>query len=319
MGRLSFAVILILIFFSTSSRADFRNVRQKIQDLRLQAHQLDLETRRLESSKLDLESSLKKIEEDMQQLNAEFYEVQRASIGRTSLQKGLSLFSAKSFSQFLKQKRWTKNWMVLQNQINLKFSVLKKNKSEKIKELEKIAMIQKEKQSELQKLETHILAEEKHRRLFVREVEGKYDTKGLKSAMASNLFLKPMQGRLVQKYGTSFVKPWDLSLQNWGWTFEADDGQAEVVAASDGVVQAIEELPYFGQVLILSHSGDFVTVYAGIHDILVQQGDHVSSSKVLAKAQRFYFELRHFTVPIDPSSWIRDSEMGPTATRSAAL
>lgn len=290
-----------------------------MQSLRIQAHQLDLEMRRLEATQQEQKMSLKQTEDELQTLNVEFYEFQRASVGRTSVQKGMSLFSAKSFNQFLKQKQWTKNWMVLQNQINEKFNALKKIKSEKIQILEKITIAQKSKHRELQKLESKILTEERHRRIFMKESEGDYVVRSYKAKQSNALFSRPIQSRLMQKYGTAFLKPWELTMQSWGWTFEPSTTDNEVFAVEDGVVEAIEKIPYFGQVLILSHGGDFTTIYAGIHDILVEQGERVSASKVLAKTQHLYFELRHFTVPIDPAPWIRSPELGPTATRSAAL
>lgn len=311
------AALLVVFVYSLSAYAGLASVRENLQALRIQAHKLDLETRRLETTRQELYISLKSTEEEIQKLNVEFYEFQRASVGRTSVQKGMSLFSAKSFNQFLKQKQWTKNWMVMQNEINEKFAKLKKTKSDQLAQIDKIAIVQRMKQTDLQKLEDKILSEERHRRMFVRE-EGVSD-KRYKVQQSNALFTKPMQGRLVQKYGSSFLKPWDLTMQNWGWVLESPTGSVDVLAVEDGTVQAIEEIPYFGQVLILSHHGDFSTIYAGIHDILVEPGEHVSANKVLAKTQRLYFELRHFTVPIDPSPWIRDTELIPTATRSAAL
>lgn len=312
-------LILLVVLFPFYSYSALNNIRQNMQALRIQAHQLDLEMRRLETTRQEHQLSLKKTEDELQKLNVEFYEFQRASVGRTSMQKGMALFSSKSFNQFLKQKQWTKNWMVVQNQINEKFKALKKEKSEKIQMIEKIAFAQRNKQQELQKLETKILAEERHRRIFMKESEADYVARTYKVKEANAIFNRPTDSRLDQKYGTTFLKPWDLSMQNWGWTFESTANETSVLAVEEGIVEAIEEIPYFGQVLILSHPGDFTTIYAGIHDILVEQGEHVSANKVLAKTQRLYFELRHFTVPIDPTPWIKSPEMGPTATRSAAL
>lgn len=324
MGRLSSIVLAFLFFMHTPVYPAFSSIRQNLKELRIKSHQIDLEARELEASKVDLQGHLKLIDDDLKKLNKEFFEVQRASVGRTSLQKGMSLFSARSFKQFLKQKRWTKNWMLLQHQINQKFANLKKVKSDKLQEIEKVALVQKEKLFELSTLETKILAEERHRRQFVRESEGEQAHRNVKFKENSSLyFLKPMDAKLVQKYGTSYVRPWDLTLQNWGWTYQSDKDEVNITAAAEGIVQAVEEIPYFGQVLIISHEGDFSTIYAGVHDILVKQGDHVASAALLAKAHRFYFELRHFTVPIDPSSWIRDPEASPQdntqATRRAAL
>lgn len=323
MGRL--ILLGVLCILNLPAQAAFDSVRQNIQELRLKSHQLDLETRRLETSYMELQSELKVIEDETQKLNKEFFDVQRASIGRTSLQRGMSLFSAKSFSEFLKQKRWTKNWMILQSEINDKRNILKKNKTDKIQTLKTVMLEQKEKRKELYKLERKILAEEKHRRAFIKDLDAELVRKHLKfKDNTTALFLKPMAAPLIQKYGSAYLKSWDLTVQNWGWIFESQKGLTDVIATADGTVQAIEEIPYFGQVVIVGHQGDFTSVYAGVHDILVQTGETVSAEKVIARSQRFYFELRHFTVPIDPTAWIRDPEVGPTppantATRRAAL
>lgn len=86
---------------------------------------------------------------------------------------------------------------------------------------------------------------------------------------------------------------------------------SEVKCVADGKVEAIYFLPYFGNIVIVSHDGNYRSVYAVIKDINVQVNNTVHAGDVIAKTnennngQCFHFELWKDNSPLDPKQWVR--------------
>ncbi|MCK9511499.1 MAG: peptidoglycan DD-metalloendopeptidase family protein [Pigmentiphaga sp.] len=69
----------------------------------------------------------------------------------------------------------------------------------------------------------------------------------------------------------------------------------------------------FGNLLILDHGDDYLSVYGSNEAILKQVGDAVGGGEAVATAgatgglaqSGLYFEIRHRGNPVDPLPWIR--------------
>jgi septal ring factor EnvC (AmiA/AmiB activator) len=65
--------------------------------------------------------------------------------------------------------------------------------------------------------------------------------------------------------------------------------------------------------LVLDHGDHYYTVYAGTKDAVVTVGDQVQPQQKIASTgfseihgtQGMYFEIRHFSEPYDPKSWLK--------------
>jgi murein hydrolase activator len=73
-----------------------------------------------------------------------------------------------------------------------------------------------------------------------------------------------------------------------------------------------EWLRGFGNLLIIDHGGQYMTIYGNNQAVLKRAGDAVKTGDVIASAGNsggnehsgLYFEMRHQGRAIDPSGWI---------------
>jgi len=96
---------------------------------------------------------------------------------------------------------------------------------------------------------------------------------------------------------------------NYGIDIEAKEDN-NVRCLAEGVVSAIDWLPGYGSVIIISHNEDYRTVYGHLEEIFVQEGDKVNSGTVLAKVgesvdgEVLHFEIWKARLNRDPELWL---------------
>ncbi len=119
----------------------------------------------------------------------------------------------------------------------------------------------------------------------------------------SGRFNWPVRGKLTSIYGSK-----GNGLHNDGINIVAPRGSA-VRAAEGGVVAyAGNELRGFGNLLLIKHSGGWVTAYAHNESLLVKRGDKVLKGQVIAKVgasgnvvrPQLHFEVRKGKRAINP-------------------
>ncbi|HEX7596852.1 MAG TPA: LysM peptidoglycan-binding domain-containing M23 family metallopeptidase [Polyangia bacterium] len=101
--------------------------------------------------------------------------------------------------------------------------------------------------------------------------------------------------------------------KRWGREHEGIDMKAPtgtpVLAAADGeVLYAGNQVRGYGNMVVLQHQGNILTVYAHNSLLLVRTGDHVSVGKEIARvgdtghstAPHLHFEVRRGEIPQDP-------------------
>ena len=120
-------------------------------------------------------------------------------------------------------------------------------------------------------------------------------------------FLWPVKGKLLSSYGGK-----SEGLQNDGINIAAPRG-APVRAAENGVVAySGNELRGFGNLLLLKHSGGWITAYAHNETLLVKRGDKIKKGQTIAKVgssgsvqnPQLHFELRKGKKAIDPIKYL---------------
>jgi len=116
-------------------------------------------------------------------------------------------------------------------------------------------------------------------------------------------FLWPAKGRLVSGFG-----PKAKGLHNDGINIGARRG-TPVRASENGVVAyAGNELKGFGNLLLIRHSGGWVTAYAHNENLLVKRGQKVRRGQIVARVgstgsvamPQLHFELRRGKRAVDP-------------------
>ncbi|MVW72588.1 peptidoglycan DD-metalloendopeptidase family protein [Bordetella sp. 15P40C-2] len=121
------------------------------------------------------------------------------------------------------------------------------------------------------------------------------------SAVVKSLKLVwPADGTLTQRYNGSSSK---------GLTVVNKAGTPIKAAAAGSVVYAGNRLRGYGNLVIVQHSTDFLSIYAHNNKLLVKEGQKVSQGQQLAEmgstdrnGPGLYFELRYRGQPVDPTA-----------------
>lgn len=117
----------------------------------------------------------------------------------------------------------------------------------------------------------------------------------------------PTSGAVTAKFGAP-VK----GLPNNGIDLAAFAGMTVHTAAPGKVVFAGKEPERFGQLIVIEHTGGWVTAYAYLGKVLVKEGQQVKTRQVIARigksgeAKRpgLHFELRKGTSPRNPALYL---------------
>ncbi|HEX4326215.1 MAG TPA: peptidoglycan DD-metalloendopeptidase family protein [Burkholderiales bacterium] len=131
---------------------------------------------------------------------------------------------------------------------------------------------------------------------------------GVFAALRGKLRL-PTRGELANKFGT----PREDGGMLWkGLFIRAPQGE-EVKAVAPGKVVFSDWMRGFGNLLIVDHGGEYLSIYGNNETLFKQAGEKVGSGDVLAKVGNsggnpqtgLYFELRYQGKPFDPLSWVK--------------
>lgn len=82
-----------------------------------------------------------------------------------------------------------------------------------------------------------------------------------------------------------------------------------------GTVAFADEIPGFGLSVIIDHGDHYYSVYSHNKKLFVKTGESIKEQQVLAHSGRsainvtdgLYFEIRHFSEPLDPQGWLSKS------------
>ena len=99
---------------------------------------------------------------------------------------------------------------------------------------------------------------------------------------------------------------------NWkGLFIKASEG-AEVRAIAAGEIIFADWMRGFGNLLVVDHGGQYMTIYGNNQSLLKRPGDKLKAGDVIAtvgnsggnEQSGLYFEMRYQGRAIDPSSWM---------------
>ena len=138
---------------------------------------------------------------------------------------------------------------------------------------------------------------------------------GTDFAQAKGKLMRPIAGTstLVSNFGRRTHEEFEkVTVQNNGVDFEAPAG-AKAVAVFPGTVSMVIVMQGYQNVVLIRH-GEYLTVYAGLTNVLVRKGDSVKAGDELGTLQtspsgtdygRLHFEVRHEKEKLNPSDWLR--------------
>lgn len=117
------------------------------------------------------------------------------------------------------------------------------------------------------------------------------------------------KGRIIRKFGENKNKSLNTVTLNYGVDIKADKDK-NVRSVGEGVVAAIDWLPGYGNVIIVSHKNDYRTVYSHVSEIFISEGDKVKSGSVIALVDEgidgyvLHFEIWKGRDKQNPESWL---------------
>ncbi|MBM4439362.1 MAG: peptidoglycan DD-metalloendopeptidase family protein [Candidatus Rokubacteria bacterium] len=122
----------------------------------------------------------------------------------------------------------------------------------------------------------------------------------------------PTDGKIVAGFGAQVHPRFGTKTFKNGVDIEAAQG-TEVGAVYAGHVIYTGWFKGYGNLIILDHGNDYVTLYAHVKEILVKEGDDVRQGHKIATVgdtgalagPRLYFEVRYQGKPQDPEQWLR--------------
>jgi septal ring factor EnvC (AmiA/AmiB activator) len=117
----------------------------------------------------------------------------------------------------------------------------------------------------------------------------------------------PVKGTIAGRFGS----PRAEGGGSWKGIFIRAAEGSEVKAVATGAVVFSDWLRGFGNLLIIDHGNDFLSVYGNNESLLAAVGANVKSGESVATVGNsggnpesgLYFELRHRGQPFDPLKW----------------
>jgi len=128
-----------------------------------------------------------------------------------------------------------------------------------------------------------------------------------KIANKTNRFSWPVRGEVISKFG-----PKSAGLYNDGINIKASDGQA-VSSSEDGIVAYVgSELKGYGNLVIVKHSGGWISAYAHLKNSAVAIGQKISKGQKIGnvgnsgkvKFPQLYFGLRKGRDAVNPENYL---------------
>ncbi|HHQ69141.1 MAG TPA: LysM peptidoglycan-binding domain-containing protein [Halothiobacillaceae bacterium] len=115
----------------------------------------------------------------------------------------------------------------------------------------------------------------------------------------------PTEGEVIETFADNTTRQ--------GLVIQSEIGQPVVAAASGQVVYSGDGLPGYGNLIIIKHSGEWLSAYAYNQSLFVDEGDYVSAGSLIAKmGQReqpgnrdkgqLLFQIRYEGQPVNPSN-----------------
>ena len=119
----------------------------------------------------------------------------------------------------------------------------------------------------------------------------------------------PVSGKMIGRFGADRAS----GGTTWKGVFIRSPSGEEVRAVADGEVVYSDWLRGFGNLIIIDHGGDYLTVYGNNEALFKSMGERVASGDVIAAVgdsggnpeSGLYFEIRHQGRPQDPLDWVR--------------
>ncbi len=127
--------------------------------------------------------------------------------------------------------------------------------------------------------------------------------------LKGNMLWPLHNGKIVKRFGQNRNVELKTVTVNYGVDISLKK-DPNVRCVAEGIVSAIDWLPGYGSVVIVSHKGDYRTVYGHLAEIYVGEGDRIVTGKVIAKigesvdGKVLHFEIWNSRTNQNPEEWL---------------
>ena len=117
------------------------------------------------------------------------------------------------------------------------------------------------------------------------------------------------EGRIVRKFGENKNERLKTVTLNYGIDIGVGASQ-NVLSVAEGIVSAIDWIPGYGSIVIVTHRDDFRTVYGHVTGIAVKEGDRIKAGSTIGKVSEslegniVHFEIWNERNYQNPEVWL---------------
>ncbi len=121
------------------------------------------------------------------------------------------------------------------------------------------------------------------------------------------LFIWPVRGKIILKYG--MIKP---GLHNDGINISANNGEDVVASRQGKVIYAGNEIPGYGNLILIKHDNKWITAYAHLERIFLKRGAQVKKGEKIGivgssgnvNSSQLHFEIRKGKKALNPREYL---------------
>jgi septal ring factor EnvC (AmiA/AmiB activator) len=117
------------------------------------------------------------------------------------------------------------------------------------------------------------------------------------------------EGRIVRNFGENKNERLNTVTLNYGIDISVK-GEQNVLAVAEGIVSAIDWIPGYGSIVIVTHRGEFRTVYGHVANIAVKEGDRIKGGNPIGRVNEslegniLHFEIWNERNYQNPEIWL---------------
>jgi len=161
---------------------------------------------------------------------------------------------------------------------------------------------------EEERLRTEMMLKDDEKKLDLSRIYN-YNNMEKFSLLKGKLSWPIRKGRIIRKFGENLNRKLNTVTLNYGVDILTSEN-ADVYSVAEGVVSAIEWIPGYGSVVIVTHRDEFRTVYGHIKEIDVEEGQLISRGSPLGKVNEsleghiLHFEIWNSRNYQNPETWL---------------
>jgi septal ring factor EnvC (AmiA/AmiB activator) len=117
------------------------------------------------------------------------------------------------------------------------------------------------------------------------------------------------EGKIVRNFGENKNERLNTVTLNYGIDISVK-GQQNVLAVAEGIVSAIDWIPGYGSIVIVTHRNEFRTVYGHVANIAVKEGDRIRGGSPIGRVNEslegniLHFEIWNERNYQNPELWL---------------